>query len=477
MKVLFAAAEAVPFAKTGGLGDVIGSLPRTLKESRLDVRVIMPFYKTIPCEYRKAAADLGAITVPVSWRRQYCGLKSLGYENLTFYFLDNEYYYNRTSSMATATMRNASLFFSRAVLEALPHLGFQPDILHCHDWHTGPISVFIREFYRNASFYKNVKTILTIHNIAYQGNFSYEILGDVLGLADGYYTDDSLKLNSGISYLKGGMAFTDAITTVSKTYAQEILTPRLGEGLHKFLAGKKGKLKGIVNGIDYDEYNPMTDPAIAIHYRYSLKKKRENKCLLQQELGLARNKETCLAALVSRLAEQKGIDLLLAVLPALLEKGIQVVILGTGDPSYEKALQKMAKKHRENLAVRIGFDENMARRIYAGSDLFFMPSLKEPCGLGQLIALRYGSIPVVHQTGGLQDTVFPYKADTAHGNGFSFSKYTAGGFLAAVQEALGIYQQEKEWNKIFKNAVNSNYGWANSAREYADLYRALLGTQ
>ncbi|PKM85888.1 MAG: glycogen synthase GlgA [Firmicutes bacterium HGW-Firmicutes-12] len=474
MKVLFAAAEAVPFAKTGGLGDVIGSLPKALKKKDIDIRIILPLYDTIPEQYKQEMLDLGTLTVPVAWRKQYCGLKSLVFQGVELYFIDNEYYFKRDRLYGYDDDAERFAFFSRAVLESLPKLGYKPDILHCHDWHTALISVFLRAFYADISSYEGIKTILTIHNISYQGVFSYEVLGDIIGIEQ----DDSIALNlslfSRINYLKGGIAYSDELTTVSKTYAKEIITTDYGENLDTLLKEKQNKLNGIINGLDYEDYNPLTDTALKYNYKYSLKKKRKNKLELQREFGLRVGDEVCLFAVVSRLTEQKGIELLISVLPDLIKLKIQLVLLGTGDKTYEKALIVAAKLAPDCIGVRFEFDEALARRIYAGSDIFLMPSRTEPCGLGQLIALRYASIPVVHATGGLKDTICPYNMNNGQGNGFCFEEYSASAFFEAVKEAINIYNQPYLWNGLVKNAAKSNFSWSNAARDYVLLYRNII---
>lgn len=471
MKVLFAAAEAVPFAKTGGLGDVIGSLPKALKNRNTDIRVIMPLYSNIPLRYGQDLTDLGTITVPVSWRKQYCGLKTLINDGIRYYFIDNEYYFKRDKLYGYDDDAERFAFFSRAILESLPVLGFKPDILHCHDWHTAIASIFLRAFYTEKKFYQGIQTILTIHNIAYQGIFSNYILGDVLGIGDNDGIAGALKYNDGINYLQGGIAVSDEVTTVSRTYAKEIVTPEYGEKLDGLLKEKKNKLHGIINGIDYQSYNPKKDPAVPIKYQYSLEKKCQNKNRLQKEVDLPVRDDICLLAVVSRLTKQKGIDLLIAVLPKLFKMKVQLVIIGTGEEIYEHKLLQKAAQSPGNMAVRLEFDDSLARRVYAGSDVFLMPSRTEPCGLSQLIALRYGSIPIVHSTGGLKDTIYPFEKNNNRGNGFCFDEYTTEAFLETIKEALCTYKKPELWRNIVRNAVKADYSWRFSAKEYIKLYR------
>lgn len=474
MRVLFAAAEAVPFAKTGGLGDVIGSLPKALSNRKNDIRIIMPRYHRMTDDVDRALTDLGTVTVPLAWRKQHCSLKATVHEGITYYFVDNDYYFGRDKLYGYDDDAERFAFFSRAVLECLPVLSFRPEIIHCHDWHTAPVSAFLRAFYSKDAFFKRIKTVLTIHNIAYQGIFSEYILEDILGLDVVGDIAAALKNDGCINYLRGGIALSDRVTTVSKTYACEILTPEYGEKLDALLREKQEKLHGIINGIDYADYDPRHDPAIAVKYRHSQDKKRRNKNVLQKELNLPVTDGVCLFAMVARLTEQKGIDLILSVLPELLDMKVQLVFLGTGDAMYEKALTDLATQAPDNLAVRIGFDESLARRVYAGSDIFLMPSRTEPCGLSQMIALRYASIPVVHATGGLKDTILPFNKDDGQGNGFSFREYTAEALLKAITEAHSFYEKPKLWQRLIRNAALSDYSWRCSAQEYIELYRSII---
>lgn len=473
MKVIFAAAEAVPFVKTGGLGDVLGSLPQALQKRGLDVRVILPLYGVISEEYRQEMVKLGTFTVPLAWRKQHCGLFGLEHKGTTWYFLDNEQYFKREGIYGYSDDAERFAFLSRAVPEALLFLGLKPGVIHCHDWHTALVSLFLYAFYGANPFFGGTKTVLSIHNIAYQGVFPQEVLPDVLGLGEEYLCENGLKHSGGINYLKGGIAFADCLTTVSRTYAEEITTCRLGEGLEPLLRARKNDLYGILNGLDYQEYNPLTDSSLSFPYRYSLKKKRLNKVGLQQEMGLEVGENIPLLAVISRLVEQKGIDLLLPILPDIIARGAQVVVLGTGEQSYERALAELAGRFPRQMAVRIEFDERLARRIYASSDIFLMPSRTEPCGLSQIIALRYGSIPLVRATGGLKDTVSRYDAASGRGNGFLFEAYAPDDLLLTIEKALLVYRDEKNWRQLVKNALQTDLSWNKSAREYHRLYQKL----
>ena len=474
IKVLFAAAEGTPFIKTGGLADVIGSLPKALLQKEIDIRVILPKYSSIPSQWKDLMTPVKSISVPLGWRTAYCGIEFLTYEGISFYFIDNEHYFGREGLYGYEDDAERFAFFSRAVLEALPHIDFQPDILHCHDWHTAMISVFLKTHYRDNEFYREIKTIYTIHNLMYQGIFPHNILSDLLGLDDHYFTIDTLEYHGQINYMKGGIIFSDLLTTVSKTYAEEIQSPYFGETLDGLLRKRKKYLYGIVNGIDYDIYNPNTDPYISSNYVRSLPKKAANKEKLQESMGLSVNSEVPMVAIISRLVSPKGLDLIAHVLEDLLALDLQMVVLGTGETKYENLFRSAAERYPHKLAARIQFDDGLAHQIYAASDLFLMPSRFEPCGIGQLIALRYGCIPVVRETGGLKDTVQSYNEYTQEGNGFSFTHYNAHDMLYTLLRALKYYQDKKIWGTIFKNAIRCDYSWKKSADNYIDLFQSLL---
>ena len=470
MKVLFVTSEAGPFVKTGGLGDVAGSLPRALKKEKVDIRIVLPNYKWIPQKFKDRMLHKEEITVPVSWRNQYCGIKQLEYEGITHYFLDNEFYFKRDGYYGYFDDAERFTFFCRAVLEALPHCGFMPDVIHCHDWQTALVPLFLQEFYN-----KNItaKTVFTIHNLKFQGAFTHWILHNILGLGDHYFTSDKLEYNGKVNLLKAGIVYCDRLTTVSKTYANEIKYPFYGEGLDGLIRANEYKLRGILNGVDYNEYNPETDPYTYVKYKNDIEEKRLNKIKLQEELSLPLKKKTPLLGIVSRLTSQKGLDLLIHILDELLNEEVQLVIVGTGDQEYEQVLVQKALRHTKKLRVVLKFDEGLARKIYAASDIFLMPSLYEPCGLGQLIALRYGALPIVRETGGLKDTIISYNESNGEGNGFSFTNYNAHDFLYTIRRALKVYKNKNIWTKIMENAFNSNYSWDGSAKEYLKLYREL----
>lgn len=474
MRVLFVAAEAVPFVKTGGLADVIGSLPVELRKHGVDARVMIPCYGLIAPELREQMVLMKKVTVKLGWRYQYCELARLEHHGVTFYFVGNEYYFKRDGVYGFSDEAERFAFFSRAVLQSLPYLDFVPQVLHCHDWHTGPVSVFLQSHYADNPFYREMVTLFTIHNLSYQGVFPRDILKDILDLSQEYFTFDKLEFYGKVNYLKGGLVFSDYITTVSPTYAREIQTAYFGRGLEGVLQQRNNQLRGIINGIDTSSYNPATDPHIFVNYHNSLIKKQHNKTKLQEQLALEQDPHVPLVAFINRLVEQKGLDLIIHVLEESLSLGLQFVFLGTGEQHYERMLKKVADRFPRQLSVHTYFDETMARRIYAGSDYFLLPALFEPCGIGQLIAMRYGSIPVVRETGGLKDTVVQYNEKTGEGNGFSFTNYNTYELLDTLKRALELYKNKKAWELLVKNALRTNHGWDVPAREYKKLYEELL---
>jgi starch synthase len=475
MRVLFAVSEAVPFIKSGGLADVAGSLPKELLRSGADVRVVLPKYEEIPSEWKSRMVTIKEFSVPLAWRKQYCGLQTLEHEGVTYYFIDNEYYFKRSGLYGYNDDAERFAFFCRAVLEATPYMDFKPQIIHCHDWHTGLIPVFMKAHYRHRLLFRNVKSIFTIHNLKYQGVFSHAVLRDVYDLGDEYFSIDGLEYYGSVNCMKGGIAYSDAVTTVSKTYAEEIQTPYYGESLDGLLRKRSGDLYGIVNGIDYDEFDPMQDLHVEVPYQDSYENKRKNKTLLQQRLGLNVDEQTPLISIVSRLVEQKGFDLITRVLDELLHSDVQAVILGTGDYRYEQWFREAAARHPGKLSAQICFDESLARKIYAGSDLFLMPSKFEPCGIGQLIAMRYRTVPIVRETGGLKDTVIPYNEFTGKGTGFSFANYNAHEMLDSIRFALRMYHDPYHWGRIQEQLGQADFSWKQSASTYMELYRRVYG--
>lgn len=475
MKLLFAAAEGVPFIKTGGLADVIGALPIALRKAGADIRVVLPKYGGIPEEYRNRMEHLGETRVQVGWRQQFCGVERLIHEGIPVYFIDNEYYFRREGIYGYMDDGERYSFFNRAVLDMLKVIDFQPDVLHCHDWHTGMIPLLLEDIYRHDPFYAGIRTVFTIHNLLYQGIFPYEILVDVLGIHSRYFHSEGVEYYGNVNFLKAGIVYADHVTTVSPTYAREIQTAYYGYGLDGLLASQGDRLSGIVNGIDTKSYNPSNDPHIAVKYRSNPAKKTKNKLELQQELGLPVSPDIPMMAMVTRLVDSKGLDLVIRILDELLYyDDIQFVLLGTGDPSYEHWFREAANRYPHKMSAQIRFNEPLSRLFYAGSDLFLMPSKFEPCGISQLIALRYGSIPIARETGGLNDTVHAYNEFTREGNGFTFANYNAHDMMNTIRRATSFYREPEHWRHIVKNAMSGDYSWQMSAKQYMDIYNSLL---
>ncbi|MGF7184019.1 starch synthase [Desulfitispora alkaliphila] len=474
MKVLFVAAEGVPFVKTGGLADVVGSLPHELRAIDLEVRVVMPKYQDIPIEYQEKMQNLTQFTVPLGWRNQYCGVEELEHRGVPTYFLDNQQYFQRPGIYGYPDDGERFSFFCRAVLEMLPQIDFQPDVIHCHDWHTGMVSTLLQAHYGEVDFYRNIKTVFTIHNLRYQGTFPKSILGDLLGLDDSYYWFEGVEFHGEVSFMKAGIVYSDIITTVSKTYAQEIQQPYYGERLDGLLQKRKDDLHGIINGIDYQIYNPELDPRIEHPFdRDNMRGKTVNKKKMQHLMNLPIDERIPVVALVTRLVSQKGLDLVECVLHDIMELPLQFVVLGCGDEHYEKLFSEAAQEYSHKFAAKILYDEKLAHQIYAGADIFLMPSLFEPCGLGQMIALRYGTLPLVRETGGLKDTVTSYNEKTGEGNGFSFTNYNAHDMLYTLKRAISLYQKNDQWQQLRIKAMGLDYSWNRSAREYRDVYQII----
>lgn len=477
MKILFVSPEAAPFMKTGGLGDVAGSLPQVLNEKGTETRVIMPLYKGIPEHFKEQMSFLGNIYIDVSWRHQYCGIFRLSYNNTIFYFIDNKFYFNGDKPYDFIHLDvEKFVFFSKAVLSILPTIDFCPDIIHCNDWQTAPIPVLLDTF-RGNPFYQNIKTVITIHNLKFQGRWGIDEIRDVMGISDYYYTDDKLEFYNDANLLKGGIVYADRVTTVSDTYAHEITTPEYGEGLNPLLSAKSNRLSGIVNGISYDDWNPASDKYIYAPYNKQnvFSKKKLNKTKLQEELRLEINPDKMMIGLVSRLTSQKGLDLIAYAMERLCEGGCQLIILGTGDEKYENLFRHYSWKYPDRVSACIYFSNEMSHKIYAASDAFLMPSLFEPCGLSQLISMHYGTIPIVRETGGLKDTVIPYNEYTSKGTGFSFTNYNADEMMNIIYYAMEVfYNRKPDWKKLVKSGMNTDFSWNVSADKYISLYKELM---
>lgn len=476
MKVLFVTSEAHPFLKTGGLADVAFALPKALRALGIDVRVIMPKYSDISECYKNNMVTLKEFNVNLGWRNQYVGLQYIEEEDIPFYFIDNEYYFKRKGAYGYDDDGERFCYFSKAVIESIRYMkDFKPHIIHNNDWHTAIIPVLLKENYSKDELYSSIQTILTIHNLRYQGVFSKEFLGDLLPLGEECFVENKLKYYDAISFMKGGIVYSDRVTTVSETYAQEIQTPFYGEGLDGLLKKVSYKLSGIVNGIDYDIYNPKKDKDIYLNYsEESIVNKKKNKEMLQHQLGLPVNKDIPMTGIISRLVDQKGFDLISEVMDDIMNLDLQMVILGTGDNKYEKMFKYYAEKYPTKISCNIYFSNDLSKKIYAGSDLFLMPSLFEPCGIGQLIAMEYGTLPIVRETGGLRDTVISYNEYTGKGNGFSFTNYNAKDMLYTIERAINFYKDRSVFNNIVRNAMRTDNSWNSSAYKYIELYDDLL---
>ena len=476
MKILFAASECVPFIKTGGLADVVGALSPVLAQKGADVRVMVPLYASIPEKWTSQMKSECEFEVELGWRRQYCGVKSLEYQGVTFYFIDNHFYFGRSYIYGLGGDEYERFgFFCRAVIDALPHLGFKPDVVHCHDWQTGMVPALLKIQYAHFPFYQDMKTVYTIHNLQYQGVFPIKAVQDTLGLGDSLFTADKLECYGCANYMKAGLVYADELTTVSPSYADEIQTAFYGERLDGLLRARKGQLSGILNGIDVDDYDPAKDPMIYANYDpYHLGGKEYCKQELQKELGLNVDPNAPIVGIISRLSNQKGLDLVECVIRELMDTGIQLVVLGMGEAKYTNLFSWAESEYPGRLAARFAMNHQLAHRIYAGADMFLMPSQFEPCGLSQMIALRYGTVPIVRETGGLRDTVLSYNKFTDEGNGFSFFNYNAHDMLHTVRRAVHYYKNNREvWYKLIVRGMTGDYSWYSSATKYMDMYERL----
>ena len=472
MKVCFIAAEAAPFVKVGGLGDVIGSLPKALRELGVDARVVLPLYSSIDRE-RFGLKYKAYQFVDLGWRHSYCGIFETEVDGVPCYFIDNEQYFNRDSIYGQIDDGERFAFFSKAALEILPSLDFKPDVVNVNDWHTALSVIYLDVLKsREAEFYKDMKSVLSIHNIEFQGRFNPYEMGNLFGLENKYF--DALIYNGDVNLLKGAIQLADRINTVSETYAREILDPYFSYGLDKILTVEQGKLRGIINGIDVDKFNPKTDPMIPVNYDLkTFEDKVQNKLAFQKEMDLEVNADIPLIGMVTRLTHQKGIDLILQASEEILKTGAQLVVLGTGDAHYESALRSLEHYRHDRVRSILLFSNEMSAKIYAASDLFLMPSKTEPCGLSQLISMRYGTVPVVHRVGGLRDTVIPFTG--VEGNGFTFESFHAGDMMDAIYRAVTcFYQSPDEWKQIIKNNLQKDVSWEQSAKKYLDLYHEVV---
>ena len=477
--VLFVSSEAVPFIKTGGLADVAGSLPKYFDKERYDVRVMLPKYLCIPEKWRNQMKYVTHFYMDLAWRSQYVGVLEMEYAGVHYYFIDNEFYFAGPKPYGYIHEDIEKFaFFSKAALSAMPLLNFKPDIVHCHDWQTGLVPVYMKERFHDGEFFRDMKSIMTIHNLKFQGIWDLKKVKDITGLPPYFFTSDKLEAYGDANYLKGGIVYADAVTTVSDSYAEEIKTPFYGEHLDGLMRARSNCLTGIVNGIDYDEFNPETDKRIVANYNQKTfrKEKCKNKKVLQQELGLEVNDKKFMIGIVSRLTDQKGFDLIAYMMDQICTEDVQLVVLGTGESQYENMFRHFAWKYPDRVSANIYYSEDMSHKIYASCDAFLMPSLFEPCGLSQLMSLRYGTVPIVRETGGLKDTVEPYNEYESTGTGFSFANYNAHEMMNTINYAKHVfYNNKREWNKIVDRGMLKDFSWTSSAKKYEKLYDSLLG--
>ena len=478
MKILFTSSECVPFVKTGGLADVVGSLATVLARDGHDVRVVLPMYTAIEFHWQQKMEHLLHFDVQLGWRRQYCGVHTLKHDGVTYYFLDNKYYFGRPYIYGLGGDEYERFsFFCRAVLNALPLIEFKPDVIHAHDWQTGMVPALLKIQYSHLPFYGPIRTVFTIHNLQYQGIFGIKEVQDVMGLGDGLWSADKLEFSGCANFMKAGLVYADIITTVSPSYAEEITTAYYGERLDGLIRSRRDSLYGVLNGIDTGLYNPEDDKMIAQTYsKGDLSGKAKNKEALQKDLALEVRADVPLIAMIGRLTNQKGLDLVDCVLGEIMAEDVQMAILGMGDARYTNLFSWAETKYRGRLAARFAMDSELAHRIYAGADFFLMPSLFEPCGLSQMISMRYGTVPIARETGGLRDTVLSYNDETGKGNGFTFRDYNAHDMLTVIRRALEFYRNRKRIvTTLRKRGMQGDYSWSHSAKEYVNLYRKIVG--
>jgi len=478
MKILFTASECVPFVKTGGLADVVGALAPVLAKQGHDVRVMLPLYGSIPEKYQEQMTHVVDFEVELGWRKQYCGIEMLRQDGVTWYFMDNKFYFDRPYIYGLGGDEYERFgFFCRGALNALPLLDFQPDVIHAHDWQSGMVPALLKIQYAHLPFYAGIKTMFTIHNLQYQGIFGIREVQDVLGLGDSLWTNDKLECFGCANFMKAALVYADVITTVSPSYSEEIQTAYYGERLDGLLRARKHEVYGVLNGIDMADYDPATDSRIAATYSVDdMAGKAQCKADLQKRLGLDVDPNVPIIGMVGRLSNQKGLDLVDYIIADLLNQNVQLVVLGMGESRYVNLFSWAESEYKGKMAARFTMDHALAHQIYAGCDMFLMPSQFEPCGLSQLIALRYGTLPIVRETGGLRDTVLSYNEYTGEGNGFSFFNYNAHDMLNTIERAMHYYNEEKEtWAMLQQRGMSGDYSWTNSAGKYLELYKGLLG--
>lgn len=475
MKLMFVAAEGAPFAKTGGLGDVIGALPKSLVKSGHQVAVVLPYYDVVAKKFGQDLEDLLWFETDLGWRRQYVGVKTLLYQGVRFYFIDNHYYFYRGQVYGFADDGERFAFFQQAAIELMEKVDFVPDLLHVHDYHTAMIPFLLKEKYQWIEAYRSIKTVFTIHNIEFQGQFPATSLSDWFGLDMGYYNDGTLRWNDCLNWMKAALVYADWVTTVSPSYAKEIMTPEFGMGLDPAIRMITYKLSGVINGIDTDLFNPETDKHLVKNFSLeTLADKAINKKALQERVGLPTKKDSLLIGVVSRLTDQKGFDVVLESLHEIIQQNVQVVILGTGYKQFEEGFAWFTRQYPEKVAAIIDFDLALAQQIYGACDLFLMPSAFEPCGLSQMIAMRYGTLPLVHEVGGLRDTVLAYNHYDGSGTGFGFQEFSAYWLLQTVFEAIWLFEHDqKSWQNLQKQAMTCDFSWDTASQAYEIIYQQL----
>lgn len=478
-KILFVASESVPFIKTGGLADVVGSLPKYYDKKKYDVRVVLPKYTCMKQEWKDKMEYVTNFYMDFNGSDQYVGILKMEYDGVLFYFIDNEYFFGGMVPYGETYQDIGKFaFFSKAALSILPTIDFRPDLIHCHDWQTGLVPVYLDNFRFGSEYYRGIKTVMTIHNLKFQGKWDTKEVQKITGLPEYYFVPDKLEAYKDANMLKGGIVYSDKVTTVSSSYAEEIKTPFYGETLDGLMSARSNDLVGIVNGLDYEDYSPFMDSRIAKNFTVDTfrKNKVKNKTELQKELGLNEDPKAMMIGIVSRLTDQKGFDLIAYIMDELCQDAIQLVVLGTGTEQYENMFRHFAWKYQGKVSANIFYSEDLSHKIYASCDAFLMPSLFEPCGLSQLMSLRYGTLPIVRETGGLKDTVEPYNEFEKTGTGFSFMNYNAHEMLTTIRYAEHIYYDKKrDWNKIVERAMKQDFSWKNSAKQYEALYKDLIG--
>jgi len=478
MKILFASPEVAPFIKTGGLADVAGSLPQALAKEGHEVKVILPLYEGIGQEWRSQMTFLKYFNVTLSWRQVYCGVFQLERDGVTYWFVDNEYYFKRWQIYGHFDDCERFAYFSRAVIETPGQLDWAPDIIHCNDWQTALVPVYLLEEKYRTPQLANAKSVFTIHNIEYQGRYGEQVLKDVIGLDAGYFNEGMLAYFGDVNLMKGAIMASNFVTTVSPTYAQELRTPFYAKGLDGVINQQAGKIEGILNGIDMELYDPATNPGLAANFttKSLVKGKKQCKLALQKAVGLQENPDVPIIACISRLVGHKGFSLVTDVLHEIMGMNVQMVVLGTGDWQYEEAFRHAQSQYPGRFAAQLTYSAPLSTMIYAGADLFLMPSISEPCGLSQIIAMRFGTVPVVRETGGLKDTVTPYNKFTGEGRGFTFSNINAGDMVWVLREAVDLYHSNKEaWRGLQRAGMTADFSWTNSAKQYLDIYQRIQG--